>query len=94
MKSIKRIDLYDASHKADVILYIAHNITSSILLFICLVLAIVCVIRQFKLLERVTVDNLRFLNPLGHDYVGGAYYISPELYDEDKPYIYFFKGKL
>ena len=47
-EAIKRIDLYDASHKADVILYIAHNITSSILLFICLVLAIVCVIRQFR----------------------------------------------
>ncbi|MDE6276450.1 MAG: hypothetical protein K2M75_07960 [Clostridia bacterium] len=32
-----------------------------------------------KLLERVTVDNMRFLNPLGHDFEGGAYYISPIL---------------
>ena len=30
-----------------------------------------------KLLERITVDNLRFINPLGHDYVSGAYQISP-----------------
>lgn len=30
-----------------------------------------------KLLERITVDNLRFINPLGHDYVSGAYNISP-----------------
>lgn len=26
-----------------------------------------------KMLERITVDNLRFINPLGHDYVSGAY---------------------
>ena len=31
-----------------------------------------------KLLERVTVDNLRFINPLGHDYISGAYYIKPD----------------
>lgn len=30
-----------------------------------------------KMLERITVDNLRFINPLGHDYVSGAYNISP-----------------
>lgn len=30
-----------------------------------------------KMLERVPVDNLRFINPLGHDYVSGAYQISP-----------------
>ena len=29
-----------------------------------------------KLLERITVDNLRFINPLGHDYVSGAYTIE------------------
>lgn len=47
-EAIKRIDLYGASHKEYVISYIAHNITCSILIFICLVLAIVCIIRQFK----------------------------------------------
>lgn len=26
-----------------------------------------------KMLERITVDNLRFINPLGHDYIAGAY---------------------
>lgn len=26
-----------------------------------------------KMLERIPVDNLRFINPLGHDYVSGAY---------------------
>lgn len=31
-----------------------------------------------KILERETVDNLRFINPLGHDYVSGAYNVSPE----------------
>ena len=30
-----------------------------------------------KLLERITVDNLRFINPLGHDYLSGEYQISP-----------------
>lgn len=37
-----------------------------------------------KLLERITVDNLRFINPLGHDYVSGAYNISPDV-EIDKP---------
>ena len=30
-----------------------------------------------KMLERITVDNLRFINPLGHDYLSGTYQISP-----------------
>lgn len=41
-----------------------------------------------KLLERVTVDNLRFLNSIGHDYINGAYFISPELYKEEREYIF------
>ncbi len=40
-------------------------------------------IEPTKLLERVTVDNLRFLNPIGHDYAGGAYEISPTVNHED-----------
>ena len=40
-------------------------------------------IEPTKLLERVTVDNLRFLNPIGHDYVGGAYNISPTINHEN-----------
>ena len=39
-------------------------------------------IEPTKLLERVTVDNLRFLNPLGHDYASGAYDISPQVSDK------------
>lgn len=40
-------------------------------------------IEPTKLLERVTVDNLRFINPIGHDYVSGAYYLSPEINIKD-----------
>ena len=36
-------------------------------------------IEPTKLLERITVDNLRFLNSLGHDYSSGAYNIEPVL---------------
>ncbi|MCX4361766.1 MAG: hypothetical protein OSJ74_00040 [Clostridia bacterium] len=42
----------------------------------------VYLVEPTKLLERVTVDNLRFLNPLGHDYAGGAYDISPVVSDK------------
>ncbi len=45
---IKTIDLYGASHKVHATTYVAQNIICSILMFICLVLAIVCIIRQFK----------------------------------------------
>ena len=43
-EAIKRIDLYDASHKADVILYIAHNISSCSMRYSgdCLSLASAC----------------------------------------------------
>lgn len=41
-----------------------------------------------KLLERVTVDNMRFLNPIGHDYVGGVYNISPKLNIDDGNYMF------
>lgn len=39
-------------------------------------------IEPTKLLERITVDNLRFLNPLGHNYESGAYNINPIVSDE------------
>lgn len=38
-------------------------------------------IEPTKLLERIPVDNRRFLNPLGHDYTKGAYTISPQEYE-------------
>ena len=47
-------------------------------------------IEPTKLLERVTVDNLRFLNPIGHDYAGGGYFIEPT----EKPYAYLFADYL
>ncbi len=43
-----------------------------------------------KLLERVTVDNLRFLNPIGHDYANGGYFTDPS----EKPYAYLFADYL
>lgn len=46
--AIKTTELSSTEHKAYVTLYIAQNITCSILVFICLVLAIICIIRQFK----------------------------------------------
>ncbi len=41
-----------------------------------------------KILERVSVDNLRFINPLGHDYASGAYSISPEIIEDDANYLF------
>ncbi|MDE7336906.1 MAG: hypothetical protein K2N32_02200, partial [Clostridia bacterium] len=32
-----------------------------------------------KLLERISVDNLRFINALEHNYTGGAFLISPSV---------------
>ena len=45
-------------------------------------------IEPTKLLERITVDNLRFINPLGHDYASGAFDISPESNDEGHGYYF------
>lgn len=47
-KVIKTIDLYDANHRAEVITYVVQNTMCSVLLFICFILAILCLIRQFK----------------------------------------------
>ncbi len=41
-----------------------------------------------KILERASVDNLRFINPLGHDYASGAYSISPEIIEDDANYLF------
>ncbi len=46
--AIKTTELSSAEHKAYVTTYIVKNITCSILVFICIVLAIMCLIRQFK----------------------------------------------